>query len=224
MGDSNKYFYKFPKSTEFSRVLPKNKIYEHAAPSSKIKDLFVQQLEKIIWSYKLSPETINLSAKDGVQEIQIFTLVLKTADISEDVLATIDKAIPFPLIFCLKFEDKVCYIGAYKRISDADKTKNVISQYFKTDWIILDDSTLLELPITLDLAVLYQQLLTRIIPLEIRQNESLEHLVERLGELNLKQREASKVQIRLNKEKQFNRKVELNKTLKVLAQAVELLK
>jgi len=224
MSDSNKYFYKFPKSTEFGRLLPKNKIYEHATPSSKIKDLFVQQLEKIIWSYKLSPETINLSAKEGVQEIQIFTLILKTADISEDVLATIDKAIPFPLIFCLKFEDKIRYIAAYKRISEADKTKSVISQYFKTDWIILDDSTLLELPITFDLAVLYLQLLTRIIPLEIRQNESLEQLVERFGELNLKQREASKIQIRLNKEKQFNRKVELNKTLKVLIQAIEILK
>ena len=65
--------YAFPKAAAFGKVLAKSKIYEHAAPGSKVKGLFVKEVEKIIWAYKLSPATINLPAGSGVQEIQIFT-------------------------------------------------------------------------------------------------------------------------------------------------------
>jgi hypothetical protein len=47
-------------------MLAKRKIYEHAAPTSKVKELFVAQVEKITWAYKLSPATINLSRRYGV--------------------------------------------------------------------------------------------------------------------------------------------------------------
>ena len=62
---------------------------------------------KIIWSYKLSPETLNLPAKGGVDEIQIFTLILKNENLKNDVLAAIDKAIPSPIIFILRLESRI---------------------------------------------------------------------------------------------------------------------
>ena len=37
-----------------------------------MKDLFVAQVEQIVWQYKLAPETINLPATPGVPEIQVF--------------------------------------------------------------------------------------------------------------------------------------------------------
>jgi hypothetical protein len=45
------------------RTLPKNKIYEHSGANTRLKDLFVKQVEQIVWRYKLAPETINLAAK-----------------------------------------------------------------------------------------------------------------------------------------------------------------
>lgn len=39
------YLYKFPKAAEFGRVLPKNKIYKHARPNTKTKDLFIREVE-----------------------------------------------------------------------------------------------------------------------------------------------------------------------------------
>ena len=44
----------------FGRILPKNKIYEHAHPSTALKELFVRQVDQIVWKYKLAHETINL--------------------------------------------------------------------------------------------------------------------------------------------------------------------
>jgi hypothetical protein len=86
----------FPKGAAFGRVLPKNKIYEHATPSTAVKELFVRQVEQITWQYKLAPETINLKPSRAVPEIQIFSITLKTGDLKKDVLHCIDQAIPFP--------------------------------------------------------------------------------------------------------------------------------
>ena len=57
----------YPKQAEFGRVLPKNKIYEHSGANTRLKELFVEQVEQIVWRYKLAPETINLAAKHSLQ-------------------------------------------------------------------------------------------------------------------------------------------------------------
>ena len=56
----------YPAKAEVGRVIPKTKFYEHAAVNSRLKDLFVKQVEQITWQYKLAAETINLLAKDDV--------------------------------------------------------------------------------------------------------------------------------------------------------------
>ena len=91
--------FNYPRSAKFGRVLPKSKIYEHAKPGAAVKNLFVSQVEQIVWQYKLAPETINLKQSRAVPEIQIFRLALKTAELKHEVLRCIDKAIQFPIIF-----------------------------------------------------------------------------------------------------------------------------
>ena len=52
--------FEYPKSSAFGRIVPKSKIYEHVSPSKALKELFVGQVDQIVWQYKLAPETINL--------------------------------------------------------------------------------------------------------------------------------------------------------------------
>ncbi len=205
----------FPKQAAFERVLPKSKIYEHSKPTSAVKELFVKQVDKIVWQYKLAPETINLPAKPSVPEIQIFSIALKTPELSEDVLRCIDQAIPFPIVYQLMFEDRIKAKAAYKRPSDADANKWVVDGYFETDWLP-NDTERAELPVALDLAGLYEQMLRRLLPLPPRAGETLKAQVERLGLLRSKQNECRKMEARLQKEQQFNRKVELNAQLRQL--------
>ena len=212
--------YSFPKSAEFGRVLPKSKIYEHASPTSKVKELFVQEVEKIIWSYKLSPETINLPAKGFIKEIQIFTIALKTGDLKHAVLQVIDKAIPSPILYQLIFKNKIRYVAACKRQNEADKSKWVVSSYFETNWMF-DDTQRATLPVVLDLGALYYAMLKSIIPLPARQNETLDELVSRVERLSIMDREAAFIAARLKKEKQFNRKVEINAELRNIKQEIE---
>jgi hypothetical protein len=172
--------YKFPEASKFGKVVAKSKIYEHTTPTSKVKKLFVEQVEKTTWAYKLSPATINLPASDGVQEIQVFNVALRTGALASDVLKTIDKAIPSPLIFVLSYKGKCRYVAAYKRPSEADRTKCVVSAYFETEWIS-DSRKKAELPLVLNMADLYHFFLKAIIPLPFRQGESLDDLVQRVN-------------------------------------------
>ncbi len=205
----------YPKQAAFERPLPKNKIYEHAKPSSALREQFVTQVDKIVWQYKLAPETVNLPARPGVPEIQIFAIALKTPELSEDVLRCIDQAIPFPIIYQLTFEDRIKSKAAYKRPSDADASKWVVDSYFETAWQT-NDTERSELPVALDLAGLYDQMLRRFLPLPPRAEETLKAQVERLGQIRSKQNECRKMEARLQKEQQFNRKVEINTQLRQL--------
>lgn len=210
----------YPKQSQFGRVLPKNKIYEHAAPSPTVKALFVQQVEQIVWQYKLAPETVNLPAKPSVPEIQIFSITLKTPEFDHEVLRCIDKAIPFPIIFQLHHDHRIQPIATYKRPNEADTTKWVIDGYFSAGWLP-EDTPREPLPITLDLQALYEQLLRKLLPLAPRQQEPLKEHVERISQWQSKQNEYQKLQTRLNKEKQFNRKVEINAQVRRLKTEIE---
>lgn len=210
----------YPRQATFERVLPKNKIYEHSGANTYLRNLFVEQVEQIIWQYKLAPETINLPAKPSVPEVQIFRIVLKVGELSFDVLKCIDGAVQFPILFEVEHEDMIKVIAAYKRPSEADVSKWVVSDYFSTAWIPAN-SKRNEMPVALDLAALYESLLQRLIPLTPRVHESFAALVERLEGLRTKQREIEKVSVKLAKEKQFNRKVKINSTLRQLKNELE---
>ncbi len=217
--------YNFPKAAAFGRMLAKSKIYEHAAPTSKIKELFVAQVEKITWAYKLSPATINLPASDGVQEIQVFTVSLRTGELSFDVLQTIDKAIPSPILFVLSYNGKYRYAAAYKRPSEADKNKWVVSSYFQSaDYA--DERRLgkKELPVALNMGALYEALLLDLIPVQMRQGENLQQLIDRVEKIRKTENEVKKLESRIKREKQFNRRVELNRMLNELRSEIRSLK
>ena len=64
-------FFAYPKAAAFGRVVPKSRIYEHAGIGTALRDLFVTQVDQIVWKYKLAPETTNLAATKAVSEIQV---------------------------------------------------------------------------------------------------------------------------------------------------------
>jgi hypothetical protein len=213
--------FQYPKQAAVGNTIPKNKIYEKASSSHAIREKFVSQVDKIIWQYKLSPETINLSSRPNVPEIEIFSILLKTPELSEEVLRCIDQVIPLPIFYQLIFNHQIKIIAAYKRPSDADNSKWVVDTYFETPW--QENSTRMALPLALDLEGLYEKMLFNLISQEPRSGESLKSMVERLKQIRIKQVEYRKIEVLLHNEKQFNRKVELNAQLRSLKNELELL-
>lgn len=213
----------YPQKAAYGRALPKTKIYEYAGPSTAMKELFVRQVEQIVWSHKLAPETINIPPAKAVPEIQVFTVTLKAGELKEDVLRCIDKAIPFPILFELVHDGKVKVMACYKRPNEADSAKWVISSYFGTDWQATDMPRQ-PLPIALDLGALYAELLGALIPYPAKQRENIQERVARAETIRAREAEHEKAQARLGKEKQFNRKVEINAKIRTMEEEIADLK
>lgn len=205
--------FEYPKAAAFGRVLPKTRIYEHAGASAKLRQLFVDQVDQIVWQYKLAPETINLDGTDTVSEIQVFRLRLRTAKFSEDVLRAIDMAIPFPIIFELSHGGKLKTAAAYKRPSEADHAKWVVSEYLSGEWES-EDNPRKPLPRALNLGALYDKLFDALIPVGIADAESVAMRVERIELIRAKQREVRRIKARLAREKQYNKRLAINAELR----------
>ncbi len=217
-------FFDYPKAAAFGRVVPKSRIYEHAGASTALRDMFVTQVDQIVWKYKLAPETTNLAATKAVSEIQVFGISLRTGKFDEEVLRAIDRAIPFPLIFELSWMGKQKAVAAFKRPSDVDSTKWVVSGYFATDWAP-DDAARLPLPVALNLGGLYDALITALMPKAAAAaedtGEDIQGRVARMEAIRAKTREVDRIKARLAREKQFNKRVAINAELRAARQELE---
>lgn len=217
----------YPKRARVGRVVPKNRIMVAGTPSRRVRNQLSAQVARITWQYKLAPETLNLKGSKAVPEIQMFRVALKPAGVSDDlpvdVLKCIDRAIGFPLIFELTAgredgarRDAIRVAATYKRPSEADASKWVIGDYFATDWLPADTPRA-PLPVALELARLYEQMLRQLIALPAHEGESIAALAERHRQMAIKQREYRRLEARLHRERQFNRKVEINRQLRALS-------
>lgn len=212
----------WPSQAAVGRPVAKSKIYARAKPAAALRTLFVEQVESITWAYKLSPETINLPAKPAVPEIEVFEVTLKLPDVSHSVLRCIDKAMPRPILFNLRFEGHTQPVAAYKRPSDAASDQWVLGDYYAAPWQ-KDGEARPALPMALDLQSLYEQLLRQHLAAPARAGETLREQLDRLAALAAKRAAAAKLEARLAAEKQFNRKVEINAQLRTIRTELEAL-
>ena len=213
--------YKFPPQAKVDRLIPKNKFYEQGKANTKIEQLFVNQVENIRWAYKLASSTIHLQDQEDLKEIQIFRVKSRVEDLDVSILSFIDKLILTPIIFEVVYQDKVKVVATYKRLNQADKTKAVIGQYYASEW--LEDHDRVELPLYLKLADLYEHFIAQILPIALSKDQendnesfSIELQLQKSQQLESLQKQLDKLKSKLRTEKQFNRKVELNKHIHAL--------
>ena len=213
--------YKFPQQAKVDRLIPKNKFYEQGKANTKIEQLFVNQVENIRWAYKLASSTIHLQDQEDLKEIQIFRVKSRVEDLDVSILSFIDKLILTPIIFEVVYQDKVKVVATYKRLNQADKTKAVLGQYYASDW--LEDADRVELPLYLKLADLYEHFIAQILPIALSKDQendnesvSIELQLQKSQQLESLQKQLDKLKSKLRNERQFNRKVELNKKVSEL--------
>lgn len=213
--------YRFPESTEVNRRLPKEVLYQRLNPSAALRQLFISQIQEITWRNKLAADTMNIGAGGDYSELHVFDIELKNGvtELDEQVLQAIDSLIIFPIFFRLirKIGDnkQVQYQIAYKSAQVEGQDKVKIGRYFASCWLqFADVDNRHFLPIVLNITQLYRQLLQHFIPLLLGSDESLRDLMTRVELIDAKRREIKKTTDKLNKEKQFNRKVVMNAALR----------
>lgn len=122
-----------PASTVVNRFIPKEKFYSKTEVSNKVKQLFVSEIEKIVWANKIAPSTLNISS-GKLLELQVFEITLKSHDISESVLKHVDKHIPYPILFIIKRNGSLKAVIAYKEQNLRNEHNMKVDSYFSTKW------------------------------------------------------------------------------------------
>ncbi len=215
--------FRYPEKAKLKRAIPKARIYDAVSASTTLRDCFVREVDQITWAYKLAPETINLPATKQVPEIQVFRLTLKLANLHNNVLRAIDRAIPFPLIFELHHDGQIQVAAARKRPSEADAAKWVVGDHLRSEWLP-EGAERASLPVAVTLGLLYDQLLTAMMPIEPAQGEDLDSRLARLEAIRAKEREITQLKSNLKRETQFNVKMTLHGQLQEAQKAFDHLK
>lgn len=206
--------YQWPSAAYFGRRVPKEKFYERANVNTALREKFVAEIDHVVWAYDLAQTTINLVGTDEVPDIAVFQVKAKGSDVSEKVLSAVDRSMPRPLIFeinrAVAGKRETRMVAAHKQIG-AGAPK--ISQYFSTSWQHADTERQ-PLPTAITLPALYTALLEPLTEIEVQTGESMAVVADRLKTVGKLEREIKALERKLNNEKQFNRKVELRRTLK----------
>lgn len=206
--------YCWPEAAKLERRVPKEKIYGQGTVTAATRDRFVSEVAQITWAYKLAETTINLPDSAAVPEIQVLRLDAKEDDVSEQVLAAIDRAIPSPIIFEIWRTNsgiEQVRVAATHKQPGVNATK--ISQYFSTGWIDAEAERR-PLPMAISLPALYAALLEPLAGINVRLGESMSEVADRLKEVAKLEREIKALQRKIMNEKQLNRKVEFRRNLK----------
>ena len=210
-----------PKSTEFNRRIQKQKFYENLTVSSAMKRVFVEQIRVIWWRNKIAPATMNLAAGETVTEIEVFEVCLSTPQLDEAVLRQIDKEIPYHILFLLEYEGKYQAWLAYKEAANSGTNAFKVGSYYHTDW--MEEAAL---PLKLDglnTDKVYENFVRQIAgeALTSGAGETLKESVERDTHRQELQKQIAALQVKVRRERQLNKQVQLNAELKQLRRRLD---
>ncbi len=206
--------FNLPKSTIVDKVIPKNAFDNHTNP--KQKKLLSENVEKIRWVNKLSKETINIVGKE-LQEIQIFEIILKNNNATDEVIEIIDKAIPYRIIFILVLENLIKVSTSKKHPHPTNEDKSIIEWTFASEWLYLTEFGY-KINLRQDIDFIYKDFCLQFTsyPSKTSTSETIETLISFEEGKSQILKKIQRLENKINSEKQFNIKLALNIELQKL--------
>lgn len=185
-----------PKECVVDKFIAKKIFYEKVSLSTKLKQEFVDKVDKIYWKYKISEDTLNISKTENVEEIEIFELTLKEKVNCQNIIKVITKNIQYQILFEIKYKDEIQY--AIKHNDD----------FYFTNWNEKIDFNFNGI----DLNVVYENIIRSVTNIS-GQNNNIDEELKKSKKLKEIQKEIERLESKIKAEKQFNKKVELNQQI-----------
>ena len=211
--------FNLPLSTTINRSIPKNAFDKYT--NSKQKRIMVDLVDKIKWTNKIASETINLPAND-IKEIQIFEIHLKKKEKIKEILDIIDKSIPYHIVFVLIFNENVLISTSKKHSHVTNEDTAVIDWNFATEWLNLDVVNY-QFNLKQSVDFIYSDLCIQLNGSNL-EGGNLEVIIAKESQIKSLKYQIAKLETAIKKNKQFNRKVELNIELQDKINCLNILK
>ncbi len=214
--------YAWSPAARFGRVVPKSRIYTHTRVTAKLRERFVNQVQRITWAFKLAEVSIGLPGTKSVPEIDVISVETKHGALDDDVLVAVARAVPQSLVF-----EVVDAAGGDERrrtavVTTSRESGSTTRRVHSGAWCTADHVRS-RLPQAIDLTGLYAGLVAPLLPVAYNPGEPLTVTVERAERADALCRQIERAEKCLTREVQFNRKVELRQSIRDLQRELDAL-
>ena len=212
----------YPAATIVGKPVPKIAFYKHLELNTRLRTLFVEEVDRILWKAKYTPSSLNVEDGTTVHEIVFFEVVLKGKEVSDEIFLTIDKMMPRHVVFVLVYEDRCRLLLNYKEWADKEKGTFNIIKTFCTSWQPSDSINLAIEGSTMD--KIYESFAGQVSGFGTNNATDTRRIIAIENEIATKQKLAEALQKKIRKEKQFARQVEMNTEARALKREIVRLK
>lgn len=206
--------FNLPISTVYGQTIPKKMFDAHL--SYKQKKILTDKISKMTWTHKFATATINLSGT-YFAEIQIIHIELKREERISELLAVINKSVPYGVIFVMQFGDRFYLSASAKHPHPTLADTSVVDWEFASDWFMGEDNTF-QLNLKESLDTVFFDFCKQLSGFKSKEVNSMTELIEKSSKLFQLRKDINKLRSAISSCKQFNKKVELNLELKRLEQ------
>lgn len=202
--------------TQVNNVLKLGFLYKQINAYKQVREN-AKNIISVTITNVINNDTMNVAQKDDkIKEIFVFVIELADKTIPSLFISALDKKFEFQTIFVLKYKDRYMAYGAFKEYGEKGMK---VDKYYCSDW--LDELTFKMPPTAVDLGEIYTAILSAIIPVVPRKDESTKDFAMRYGEILRLQKEIDKLQRVVDNEKQSKKRFELNAELKELKEELK---
>jgi hypothetical protein len=234
-----------PESCRLGKRLFKKQFVANSTLSAADQKAFNEDVDTIYWQHTLKSTTIPIQPYEDAEreylELNLLQANLRSERRYKRLAEIMHRAIPYPLLLLLCWQEQVALTVADKRINRADSDKIVVEAVYDTGWITLEKSTASQAEFLADFCVtnfsyqnfyaFHQDMVRRIVALNSaahtgryalnhRETMSVVKQVARLNQLETLEQEQTEIRNKLKKEKNLGTQVQLNVRMKQLADQI----
>lgn len=203
----------FPTPTLVGRPVPKKTFIDQLGANARLKGIFTNYIERIIWVAKLAPSTIHVADGQVVHEITVFEIAMKVKDCPTDLFAFIDTWMPRHLLFALEYAGQISLLIHYKEPSGAatGQKYRVVCAY-QTAW---QDANSVSLSLQgLSMDAIYENFVRQIAGGQITSSATnLRQAIEETAKMEAVQSEIATLEKRMAAERQPQKKFALHQEI-----------
>lgn len=191
-----------PQRTEINKPLHKTKVFEKFDLTASQRDSFDADISRMFITHVVAESTIpTIKAGNEIADFYILEVSLKRREYAPKNIELLAKFIPRKILFVLHFEEKAQFAIHH--------TKLICSEWQQRDT--------LNVPLAgLDLDAVWENIVATIGSITVQEGNTLTEQIKSDEQKSKLQKQIQLLQQKLNKEKQYNKQIEINAEIKRL--------
>ena len=194
--------YGLPQRTDINKPLHKTKVFEKFDLTASQRDSFDADISRMFITHVVAESTIpTIKAGKEIADFYVIEVSLKRREYAPKNIELLAKFIPRKILFVLHFEEKAQFAIHH--------TKLICSEWQQRD--------MLNVPLAgLDLDAVWENIVATIGSITVQEGNTHTEQIKSDEQKSKLQKQIQLLQQKLNKEKQYNRQIEINAEIKRL--------